>query len=100
MLELSSFLFFYKIYLLLYISTLSSDAPEEGVRSHYGCCEPPCGCWDLNSGPSEEQSVLLPYEPSCQLPPFIFFNNVFLLYVHANWCLKVSDSLDLGLQTV
>jgi hypothetical protein len=21
-------------------------------------CEPPCGCWDLNSGPSEEQSVL------------------------------------------
>ena len=28
--------------------------------------EPPCGCWDLNSGPSEEQSVLLPTEPSCQ----------------------------------
>jgi hypothetical protein len=27
-----------KIYLLLYLSTLklSSDAPEEGVRSHYG----------------------------------------------------------------
>jgi hypothetical protein len=27
-----------KIYLLLYISTLwmTSDAPEEGVRSHYG----------------------------------------------------------------
>ena len=21
--------------------------------------EPPCGCWDLNSGPSEQQSVLL-----------------------------------------
>jgi hypothetical protein len=19
-------------------------------------CEPPCGCWDLNSGPSKEQS--------------------------------------------
>jgi hypothetical protein len=29
-------------------------------------CEPPCGCWDLNSGPSEEQSVLLPTEPSRQ----------------------------------
>ena len=28
--------------------------------------EPPCGYWDLNSGPSEEQSVLLPTEPSCQ----------------------------------
>jgi hypothetical protein len=29
-------------------------------------CEPPCGCWDLNSGPSEEQSALLPPEPSLQ----------------------------------
>jgi hypothetical protein len=26
-------------------------------------CEP-CGCWDLNSGPLAEQSVLLPAEPS------------------------------------
>jgi hypothetical protein len=25
-------------------------------------CEPPCGCWDLNSGPSGEQSVLLTIE--------------------------------------
>jgi hypothetical protein len=31
-----------------------------------GGCEPPCGCWDLNSGPSEEQSVFLPAEPSLQ----------------------------------
>jgi hypothetical protein len=31
-----------------------------------GGCEPPCGCWDLNSGPLEEQSVLLPAEPSLQ----------------------------------
>ena len=22
-------------------------------------CEPPCGCWDLNFGPSEEQSGAL-----------------------------------------
>jgi len=29
-------------------------------------CEPPCGCWKLNSGPLEEQSVLLPTEPSLQ----------------------------------
>jgi hypothetical protein len=29
-------------------------------------CEPPCGCWDLNSGPLEEQSVLLTPEPSLQ----------------------------------
>jgi len=26
-------------------------------------CEPPCGCWDLNSRPLEEQSVLLATEP-------------------------------------
>ena len=25
-----------------------------------GSCEPLCGCWDLNSGLLEEQSVLLP----------------------------------------
>ena len=29
-------------------------------------CEPPCGCWELNSGPLEEQSVLLSSEPSLQ----------------------------------
>jgi hypothetical protein len=63
-------LFFLKIY-LLYVSTLLlfSDTPEEGTRSHdliSGGCEPPCGCWDLNSGSSEEQSVLLTAEPSLQ----------------------------------
>jgi hypothetical protein len=30
--------------------------------------EPPCGCWDLNSGPLGEQSVLLTSEPSLQPP--------------------------------
>jgi hypothetical protein len=29
-------------------------------------CEPPCGSWELNSGPLEEQSVLLTTEPSLQ----------------------------------
>jgi hypothetical protein len=29
-------------------------------------CESPCGWWDLNSGPSEEQLVLLTTEPSLQ----------------------------------
>jgi hypothetical protein len=31
-----------------------------------GGCEPPCGCWDLNSGPLEGQSMLLTTEPSLQ----------------------------------
>ncbi|CAO2605396.1 hypothetical protein LEMLEM_LOCUS12441, partial [Lemmus lemmus] len=25
-------------------------------------CEPPCGCWELNSGPSEKQAMLLTAE--------------------------------------
>jgi hypothetical protein len=29
-------------------------------------CEPPCGCWELNSESLEEQSVLLTAEPSLQ----------------------------------
>jgi hypothetical protein len=29
-------------------------------------CEPPCGCWKLNSGSLEEQSVFLTPEPSLQ----------------------------------
>jgi hypothetical protein len=37
-------------------------------------CEPPCGCWDLNSGPLEEQSVLLTAETSLQ-PLHIIFNS-------------------------
>jgi hypothetical protein len=36
-------------------------------------CEPPCGCWELNSGPLEEQSVLLTAEPSLQPHLFFFF---------------------------
>ena len=36
-------------------------------------CEPPCGCWDLNSGPLEDQSVLLLAEPSLQPLTWIFY---------------------------
>jgi hypothetical protein len=42
-----------------------------------GGCEPPCGCWDLNSGLSEEQSVLLPTEPSRQ-PDFVYLLDISL----------------------
>jgi hypothetical protein len=35
-------------------------------------CDPPYGCWDLNSGRPEEQSVCLTAEPSLQ-PNVIFF---------------------------
>jgi hypothetical protein len=41
-------------------------------------CEPPCGCWDLNSGPLEEQSVLLTAEPSLQPPVVCFLRQVYV----------------------
>ena len=43
-------------------------------------CEAPCGCWELNSVPSEEQSVLLTAEPSLQPPWVFFFVCLFVLY--------------------
>ena len=42
-----------------------------------GGCKPPCVCWELNSGPSEEQSVLLPTEPSHQPHEEYFLCSVF-----------------------
>ena len=56
---------------LMYMSALSAHIPcmpEEGIRSDG--CEPPCGCWELNSGPLEEQPVLLTAKPSLQPPNF------------------------------
>jgi hypothetical protein len=38
-------------------------------------CEPPCGCWELNSGPLEEQPVLVTIEPSLQ--PQALFSKAF-----------------------
>ena len=35
-------------------------------------CEPPCCCWEVNSWPLEEQSVLLTTEPSLQ--PYLFLS--------------------------
>ena len=59
----------------MYVSTLSlsletSDPITDG-------CEPPCGHWELNSRPLDEQSVLLTTEPSCQ--PLDLFNNSLVL---------------------
>jgi hypothetical protein len=34
-------------------------------------CKPPCGSWDLNSGPLEAQSVLLIAEPFHQLSEWL-----------------------------
>jgi hypothetical protein len=39
-------------------------------------CKPPCGCWELNSGPLEEQLVLLTAEPSVQSTMFEFLKTM------------------------
>ena len=59
-------LFFKGLFIFIYLNTLllSSDTPEKGIRFHYR--ESPCGCWELNSGPLEEQPLLLTAEPSWQ----------------------------------
>ena len=45
--------------LLLTHRKRASDSITDG-------CEPPCGCWDLNSEPLEKQPVLLTAEPPPQ----------------------------------
>jgi hypothetical protein len=66
---LLSFFFFFKIY-LFYVCEYTVAVVRHSRRRHRipftGGCEPPCGCWELNSGPLEEQSVLLITEPSLQ----------------------------------
>jgi hypothetical protein len=50
--------------------------------------QPPCGCWDLNSRPSEEQSVFLPAEPSilpAQAFPFFNFFSFFYFFLVFSW---------------
>jgi hypothetical protein len=60
---LSSILFFFFkdlfiYYMEVHCSCLQTLQKRESDFVTDGC-EPPCGCWDLNSGPSEEQSGAL-----------------------------------------
>ena len=45
-------------------------------------CELPCGCWELNPDPPEEQQVLLTTEPSLQrqLLTFLIYRDMLHLY--------------------
>jgi hypothetical protein len=87
--------FFLKIYLFIickYTVAVFRHPRRDSVIITDGC-EPPCSCWDLNSGPSEEQSVLLTTEPSLQpaanvlklsyLSSPLFFNLFILLNEYA-----------------
>ena len=70
-------------------------------------CESPCGCWELNSGPLEEQPVLLTTEPSLQslllilyliFPPVLsvllkiyFYLICMYVYTHTHTCVRMYD---------
>ena len=46
----------------MYISACQKRVPDLIIDS----CEPPCGCWELKSGPLGEWSVLTTSEPPLQ----------------------------------
>jgi len=52
----------------MYVYSLCMDicVPEEASDLIGDGCEPPCGYWELNSGPVEEQPVLLTGKSSLQ----------------------------------
>jgi len=52
-------------------------------------CEPPCGCWELNSGPLEEQSVLLTADPFHQ-PLSWAFKKILYFRVSCMYVLVIS----------
>ena len=63
----------YLFYVRVHCSCLQTH-PKRASDPITDGCEPPCGCWELNSGPLEKQSVLLTTEPPLQ--PISMFLNV------------------------
>jgi hypothetical protein len=57
------YLFLYILFIIIHCSCLQTHQKRASDLITDGC-ESPCGCWDLNSGPLEEQSVFLTAEPS------------------------------------
>lgn len=58
-----------QMYMCVYVRVcVFTCVPEEALipQNWNYDCEPFCGCWEPNSGPLQEQSVLLTAEPSLQ----------------------------------
>ena len=57
-------LFLYVLVFCLHVCLYEGvRCPRTGVKDS---CGPPCGCWELNSNPLEEQQVPLTTEPALQ----------------------------------
>ena len=63
----------------------SSRSPGTGVIDS---CEVPCGCWELNPDPLEEQPVLQNLELSLQPLLLFSFRTIFFLYVKSQQSLQ------------
>jgi hypothetical protein len=67
--EVFFFFFFFRFIHFMYVNTLTLQIHQKRASDPISDgCEPPCGCWNLNSEPLEEQSVFLTTEPSLQTP--------------------------------
>jgi hypothetical protein len=60
------------MYTVLYLRVSQKRAPHLIIDG----CEPPCGCWELNSGHLEEQTVFLTPEPSLQCQSQNFYKTL------------------------
>jgi hypothetical protein len=75
--------FFFKELFILFIWVHCHYLQTHQKRKSDGItdgCEPPCGCWEINSGPLEEQPVLLTTEPSLQLPQLLAESQFYCLF--------------------
>jgi hypothetical protein len=58
-----------RFFVFMYMSALAACTPpcqKMASAPITDGCEPPYSCWELNSGPLEEQPVLLTSEPALQ----------------------------------
>lgn len=55
----------------MYVCVRVSDPLELELYSY----KLPCGCWELNPSPPQEQAVLLTTEPSFQPTPALFISS-------------------------
>jgi hypothetical protein len=60
----------------VYVGSLGTGVPDS--------CELPCGFWELNLDPLEEQPVLLTAEPSLQLLLFFFLSRLCAIFYVVN----------------
>ena len=66
----------------MYMSTLQLQTHQKGASDPItDGCESPCGCWELNLGLLEEQSVLLTAEHSSPLLVTSDHNIYILLFI-------------------